>query len=842
MKRIIVLLLGLWMMSCSQQQANLQREIDFNFDWKFTLVEDTLPPNNVPLADQDWRDIRLPHDWSVEASFDSTLEGCVGYLPGGVGVYQKHFKTPVDLEKQNVFVLFDGVYNNATFWINGKKLGVNPYGYSPVYYDLSSYLKTNGEENSITVHVDHSRFADSRWYTGSGIYRNVKLITVDKLHIPIWGTFITTPEVTKEASKVHLQIELENNYTTDQNVEVVTSIVDAKGTELSKATSNTSLKSNQRNKITQDFTVKSPKLWSPESPTLYSALTQLKVDGKVVDEYSTPFGIRTIEFKVDEGFYLNGENTLVKGVCLHHDAGLVGTAVPLGIWERRLKLLKEGGVNAIRTSHNPFSKEFLDLCDRMGFLVQHELFDEFDYAKDKRQNFHDRHSDYATRGYDEHFQQWAKSDLQRTMRRDRNHPSVFQWSIGNEIEWTYLHYRYITGFYTDPKNPNKNKGFFGKPPMFTPEELKVRYDNWEKGEYILAETAKKLNDWVKEMDDTRPTTANLIIPQVSHVSGYADAVDIPGYSYRNVIFPWTKKYFPNTQVTTNECPGTWDDWKQVLEYPGVFSIFMWTGIDYIGERNERWPEKSAWGDMLDLAGFKVTGWNYFKSIWKDEPHISIGTLPLKKSGFKAHEMSGLPVAKNKGSYKWRNSNWHWNYKKGEKVLVEVTSNYATVELLLNGKSLGYRSMSDSPGRIMRWVVPFEEGELVARAKFGKEETVATLKSAGKPSQFTISADKKQLKADAYDVSHIVFQLKDKEGIPVKTEDVRVTFEVEGNAKLLGVDNGAWTNIQDFQSNTLTTSQGRALTIIQTTKEAGDIKITAKAEGYPDQTINLKSTH
>ncbi|KXX69291.1 glycoside hydrolase family 2 TIM barrel-domain containing protein [Flammeovirga sp. SJP92] len=841
MKGLIVLLLGIWLMSCSQQQTNLQREIDFNFDWKFTLVKDTLPPTQVPLVDQDWRAIRLPHDWSVEASFDSTLEGCVGYLPGGVGIYQKHFKTPVDLKDNNVFILFDGVYNNATFWINGRKLGFNPYGYSPLYFDLSSYLHQDDKDNVITVHVDHSRFADSRWYAGSGIYRNVKLVTVDKLHIPIWGTFITTPEVTKEQSKVHLQVELENHYATEQKVEVVTSILDENGKSIVQTSSHSTLKSNQKNKIEQDLTVKSPKLWSPDTPVLYNALTQLKVEGKVVDEYSTPFGIRSIEFKVNEGFYLNGENTLVKGVCLHHDAGLVGTAVPLGVWERRLRLLKEGGVNAIRTSHNPFSKEFLDLCDRMGFLVQNELFDEFDYPKDKRQNFHDRHSDYATRGYDEYFQKWAKSDLQRTMRRDRNHPSVFQWSIGNEIEWTYLHYRYITGFYTDPENPNKNKGFFGKPPMFTPEELKVRYDNWEKGDYILAKTAQKLNDWAKEMDDTRPTTANLIIPQVSHVSGYADAVDIPGYSYRNVIFPWAKKYFPDTQVTTNECPGTWDDWKQVLEYPGVFSIFMWTGIDYIGERNDRWPEKSAWGDMLDLAGFKVTGWNYFKSIWKDEPHISIGTIPLKKSGFKAHEMSGLPVAKKKNAYKWRNSNWHWNYKKGEQVLVEVTSNYSTVELLLNGKSLGYRSMSDSPGRIMRWVVPFEEGELVARAKFGKEETVTTLKTAGKPVKTTITADKKQLKADAYDVSHIVFQLEDKDGYPVKTENVKVTFEVEGNAKLLGVDNGAWTNIQDFKSNTLTTSKGRALTIIQSTKEAGDINITAKVDGYPDQTIMLKSS-
>ncbi|MEH0152687.1 glycoside hydrolase family 2 TIM barrel-domain containing protein [Limibacter armeniacum] len=820
-------------------KAPLQRETDFNFDWKFTLLADTSSLTKVPLADADWRAVRLPHDWSVEASFDSTLEGCTGYLPGGVGVYQKHFQTPVSPEEKSTFILFDGVYNNATFWLNGQELGINPYGYSPVYFDLTDKLKTDGTDNVLTVHVDHSRYADSRWYTGSGIYRNVKLITVDKLHIPIWGTFVTTPQISQGNAEVNIQIQVKNEEAKTSSFELKTLILDESGNEVAVKVQKQKLGKGQSATFTQTLNVVNPKLWDTEHPTMYKAVTSLSVKGKVVDEYNTPFGIRRLEFKEGEGFFLNGKSTLVKGVCLHHDGGLVGAAVPEGVWRRRLAKLKEAGVNGIRTSHNPFSEEFLNLCDEMGFLVQNEIFDELDYPKDKRLNMHDRIKDYITRGYSEHFQDWAKSDLTRTMLRDRNHPSVFQWSIGNEIEWTYLHYRYITGFFTDYENPNKNSGFYGKLPMYSPDELKKRYDEWEKGEYILANTAKRINGWVKELDTTRPTTANLIIPQVSHVSGYADAVDLVGYSYRNVIIPWAQKHFPHKQVTINECPGTWDDWKQVLEHPGVFSMYMWTGIDYMGERHGDWPEKSAWGDMLDLAGFEVQGWNYFKSIWNDQPHLSIGTLPLAESGFTADSLSGFAVAESKKSYKWRDSNMHWNYQKGDSVLVEVCANYATVELFLNGKSLGYRSMSESPDRLMRWVVPFAEGELVAKAKLGNLEEKASLKSAGKPVKMLLTADQSTLTANAYDVSHLVVQLVDSKGVPVQTEDVRVNFEVEGEAKLLGVDNGAKTNTEDFQKNNILTSKGRCLTIIQSTKTAGTVTVTAKAEGFESQSIEIQ---
>ncbi|WP_366185996.1 sugar-binding domain-containing protein [Flavobacterium ovatum] len=818
--------------------AQHSRESDFNFGWKFSL-DQKKDAFAKELNDAQWRKLNLPHDWSIEAPFDEKLEGATGYLPGGLGWYRKHFA--LDLKSgQSAFVLFDGVYNNSEVWLNGKKLGENPYGYTPFYFDLTPYLNKSGD-NVIAVKVDHTRYADCRWYTGSGIYRNVKLVVLNSVHIPIWGTYVTTPKVTKEQATVQIETKIKNKLNSKTEFTLVTKILNEKGKQVAKNQEKLLIDGNKEQAFTQYIHVKNPQLWDIETPNRYKVISEIKLNGKTLETYTTPFGIRSLRFTAGEGFFLNGKETLVKGVCLHHDAGLVGAAVPKGVWARRLKSLKEAGVNAIRTSHNPYSQEFLDLCDEMGFLVQDEIFDELDYPKDKRLNYHDRIKDSITRGYTNHFQKWGESDLKRTILRDRNHPSVYQWSIGNEIEWTYLEYRYATGFWTDRKDPQDSGEFWGSLPKFTPEQLKERYDKEVKGKYLLEETARRLNAWVKELDNTRPTTANLVIPQISHVSGYADAVDLVGYSYRNLILPWAQKHFPHKQVTINENPGTWDDWKQVIEYPGVFSMYMWTGIDYIGERDQKWPEKSGWGDILDLAGFKYQGFNYFKSIWVNKPHISIGTLPIKESGFTVDDITGQAVPKNKGSYKWRDSNMHWNYKKGEPIVVEVASNYAQVELFVNGRSLGSRSMNDSPERIFRWVVPFEEGTITAKAGFDGQEITSKIKTSSAPTSLKITTDKTTLTADGYDVAHIIVQLLDKAGNEVKTEDTKVTFDVQGDLKILGVDNGAASNIQNFQSNRLTTSQGRALMIVQSLHgKTGKTKITANSDQFKSETISIST--
>ena len=661
------------------------------------------------------------------------------------------------------------------------------------------------------------------------------------LYIPIRGTCVSTPEVSSAKATVKLETNIVNSSKKRNNFKLSTEIFDAEGKSIT--VQNTDLKLGAGKNITtsQTLEVINPKLWDTENPTMYKTVTTITSKGKIFDTYTTPFGIRKVEFKVGEGFFLNGKSTYMKGVCLHHDGGLVGSAVPKGVWQRRLQKLKDAGCNAIRTSHNPFSEEFLDLCDEMGFLVQNELFDEMDYPKDKRQNYHDRHDDYITRGYTEHFQKWGKSDLTRTILRDRNHPSVVQWSIGNEIEWTYLNYRYITGFWKDPKDPQKAGDFWGSIPMYSPEELKKRYEASEKRTYILAETAKRLNGWVKELDNSRTTTANLIIPQVSHVSGYADAVDIAGYSYRNVEIPWAQKNFPHKQVTINECPGTWDDWKQVLEYPGVYGMFMWTGIDYMGEANQKWPQKGWDGDMLDFAGFEKQGWNYFKSIWVNKPNIAIGTFPISASEFKVDSLSGKLISESKKELKWNTSraNMHWNYADNEMIVVEVTSNLPVVELFLNGKSLGSRSMSECPDRIFRWAVPFNAGILTAKAGFEGDEVSSELKTASAPVNIKLTTDKTTLSPDGYDVAHIIAQLIDKDGNEVKTSEVKLTFNVDGETKILGVDNGSNKSVQDYQSNQLVTSQGRALLLVQSLRKEGQITINATGDKLQSNKIKIK---
>ncbi|WP_366183856.1 glycoside hydrolase family 2 TIM barrel-domain containing protein [Flavobacterium ovatum] len=828
-------LIAAFLLVCTAVQSQ-QREQDFNFDWKFQLQENNQISKAIPLQDAAWRDVRLPHDYSVEASFDKKLEGCTGYLPGGIAWYQKHFDTPANSKNGNVYILFDGVYNNATFWINGTYLGENPYGYSPVYFDLSKYLKKDGTKNVISVHVDHSRYADSRWYTGSGIYRNVKLITTDKLHIPIWGTFVTTPDVTAENAKVAIETKVKNDYKQSQNLTLSTKIYEANGTLVKTETKEVKVGSGKEITVSQNVAITNPKLWSTETPNRYKAVTSILVKGKVIDEYTTPFGIRSIVFDKDNGFFLNGKATDVKGVCLHHDAGLVGAAVPKGVWRRRFLGLKEAGVNAIRTSHNPFSEEFLDLCDEMGFLVQNEIFDEMDNPKDKQHNMEEKSVQYMTRGYTEHFQKWGESDLKRTILRDRNHPSIFEWSIGNEIEWTYPGYKEVSGLW-DPGAGN----YWNQIPKLTKEEMKARYDALPNRKYKLAETAQRLSKWVKDLDTTRPVTANLIIPVASLASGYGDALDVVGFSYQTNQYDWTKKNYPNKMMTGSENSGTWQDWNSIIENPMVFSMYMWTGIDYMGESTDKWPQKGWDGDILDFAGFKKQGFNYFKSIWVNKPSVAIGTMPLKGSAFKMDELSKKAISDSKKALNWDNSkaNMHWNYTPGELVLVEVPTNLHVAELFLNGKSLGSRSLSDNPDRILRWVVPFEKGTLTVKGGFDGAEVVANLETSAAPYSIRLTTDATSLSADGYDVAHIIAQLVDEKGVEVKTENADLTFEVDGNAKVLGVDNGSNSNIQDYQSNKLTTDKGRALLLIQSLKKGGIVRIKASSKTLKSNSITVE---
>lgn len=839
-KNTALLLLTIIFFNCNKID-NQKENSDFNLDWKFYLSQED--KNVDEISEDNYKEVNLPHDWVVEQPFDSTLQKdayATGYIPSkGYGFYKKTFGLNIDKNQQS-YVLFDGVYNNSEVYLNGKKIGFHPYGYSPFYYNITNYLNKNGEENSLAVKIDHSRFADSRWYSGAGIYRNVDLIITDKLSIPIWGTFITTPKVSTQSATVNLKVKIDNNYATQYSAKISTKILDKNNNVVANSIAELLLENNSSKEIEQNIEITSPELWSIENPYLYKAITSVLKDDKVLQTYETTFGVRTIKFDTNTGFYLNGVNMKIKGVCLHHDGGLVGAAVPKGVWKRRLQILKDGGVNAIRISHNPASNEFLDLCDEMGFLVQDEFFDEWDNPKDKRFNQNESKStDYITRGYGEHFQEWAHKDLVNVMLSHRNHPSIFQWSIGNEIEWTYPRNAKATGFF---KNMSWQGNYFWSEPPYTTAQIKHQLETLPRGKYDIGKTANKLSKWTKELDTTRPVTANLILPSASFLSGYTDALDVVGYSYRRILYDYGHKNYPDKPIMGTENLAQYHEWKAIMERPFISGTFLWTGIDYMGEIRDPWPVRVQPSGMLNSAGFKKGSYHMMKTLWNDEPHIFIATQNIEKSLHKIDEKGNIaaksPTKWKHALWEWQDVNEHWNYKNKEIISVEIYSNCDEIELYLNNKSLGKKKLSDFEDHIYKWGVPFSDGVLEARGVKDGGIITEKLVTARKATNITLSILETNLTANGKDVAHIVLQLTDTKGNPVKTDEKRINFKIEGEAKLLGIDNGWKKSVEKFQSDSGTTFMGRTLIIVQSKNKKGSVKITASGEGLNSETVVL----
>ncbi|PWJ37965.1 glycoside hydrolase family 2 TIM barrel-domain containing protein [Sediminitomix flava] len=847
MKKLIYLVILTLAVSCHANKPIESRVTDFNFGWKFDLTQqndDTNKRTKVDFIDEAWEDVQLPHDWVIKGSYELKNEDtapATGYIyGGGIGWYRKNFSLSLE-ENQIAYVLFDGVYNNSEVFLNGKKLGEHAYGYSPFYYELNAELNQNGAENVLSVKVDHSRYADSRWYTGAGIYRNVELIVTDKLHIPVWGTFVNTPKVSAEEAEVNLNTEIANKYTQTQSFKLETHIINPQGIEVAQTTTDTSVEANSKTEINQKITVKKPSLWSIEKPYLYTAKTLIYKEDKVVDEYETTFGIRSIKFDANTGFYLNGENMKIKGVCLHHDAGLVGTAVPKEVWRRRLALLKEGGCNAIRVSHNPASEEFLDLCDEMGFLVQDEFFDEWDYPKDKRWNQKQKKQEYVTDGYAYIFQENAEKDLKNTILAHRNHPSIFQWSIGNEIEWTYPYMSAATGFFN---NMNWSGNYFWSPPPYSKEKIRNQLETLPKEKYTIGETAKKLVKWTKELDTTRPVIANCILPSASHETAYGESIDIVGYSYRRVLYDYGHKNYPNKVIMGTENLAQYHEWKAIMERPFIAGTFLWTGIHYMGEIRGAWPKKGTGSGMIDFAGFAGPSYHMMKTLWNEEPHAHFATQKIEKSINKIDPETGLLVAKKPDAWKkalweWHDVNEHWNYQEQEMISVEVYSNCNELELFLNDKSLGLRKLSEFEDHIYKWAVPFTKGELKVVGKKGEEAYTTSIHSANSAKSIQLAIDKTALNADGYDVAHVVAQIVDENGHPVKHEEQIIHFNVPEGLRLLGVDNGAIDNVQDHYAKSIETSNGRALLIVQATRGEGKVQVGVTAEGLKGDEVVLE---
>lgn len=816
------------------------RGLDFNREWKFQETEVVQDLHRLEYDDSAWDVVNLPHDWSTDKSFDEELgEGCTAYLLGGIGWYRKTFVTTPEMEDHLVNVQFDGIYNRSDIYCNGTFITFHPFGYSPCLVDLTPYLAPVGEENVIAVHVDHSRYADSRWYTGSGIYRKVSMHVLPKCHVPVWGVVVNTKDITEGSATVCAKIQVKNTEDSEKTVEVCNKVYGPSGELVKEAVLTVEIGSGEEKEVEVELVVSSPELWDVLDSKMYALYTEVWDDGEVVQVNKETFGIRYFAFDKDKGFFLNGVNTLIKGVCLHHDVGCVGTAIPKAVWKRRLEILIEGGTNAIRTAHNPVSEDFLDLCDELGLLVQEEFYDEWDNPKDKRFNGTENVVDYITRGHHEFFQEYAEKDLKAVMKRDINHPSIIQWSIGNEIEWTYPKYNEATGYF----GANASGNYFWMIPPRTKDEIQDTVDRMPRGLHEVGTTAQKLAKWTREVDMTRPVTANCILPSVSYATGYTDALDLVGYSYRQVIYNYGHENY-DLPVMGTENVAQWHEWKAVLDREFVSGIFLWTGADYLGEAGltkRKWPEKGSDGGLIDLASFKKPSYYMFQSLWTETPCVYIATQTVEKSLYELSDEGVLytqdPDAWQHRLWKWQDVNGHWNYENHETIALEIYSNCDEVTLYVNGTEVSTQYLKDFPDHIYKWAVPFKKGTVKAVGRKGEAEVVYEIHTAKERGSVKLTADVVQTSTDLDDAVHVMAQLCDIEGNPITHSEGKVVFQIEGAHKLLGIDNGSTASVQDCKATNIVTRKGQCLLILQGSV-VGNIKITATCEGVESNDINI----
>jgi beta-galactosidase len=775
------------------QAAATRTYIDLDSDWLFSLGD--FPAGPMPAFDDSgWRKLNLPHDWSIEGPFAPNLGSATGYAPGGIAWYRKHFKLDTAHKGNNVVVEFDGIYNNSEVWLNGQFIGRRPYGYSSFHIDLTPYLKFGKEENVLAVRVDHTRLPDSRWYTGSGIYRNVRLRINDKLHVGRWGVFVSVLQIKEDLATVRVETTVENNYDAKKGFSLRTEIMGPESRHIDSKTSLGTVENDNVQTLNQQFAIDSPKLWSPDSPQLYTVNTTVSAGSKVIDEISTTFGIRSAKFDPDKGFLLNGKPMKLKGVCIHHDAGCLGSAVPEKVLERRLRLLMDLGVNAIRTSHNPPDPELLNLCDRLGLLVKDEAFDEFTPGKNKwitgwNNGIPGRF------GYSEVFDQWSVSDIQDMVLRDRNHPSIIMWSIGNEIDYA-----------NDPySNPVLGKEYM---PQNPPADDMVK-------------CARPLIEAVKKLDPTRPVTAALANVAMSDAVGLPELLDIVGYNYQEARYADDHKQYPKRVIFGSENFHTYKDWLAVRDNEFISGQFLWTGIDYLGEAG-RWPDRAAAFGLLDLCGFKKPSAWFRQSLWSDKPMVYICTATGGGEGARS-------VRENET----------WNLEKGKNVTIRCYTNCAEVQLTLNDKPLGAKKLKEAPDGALIWQIPYEPGVLKAAGlKGGKTVCQYTLATAGKAAKIELSADSTELAADGKDVCHLSFQVVDSKGVRVPDAANEVKFEVDGPAAIIGIGNGDISDTSDCKAPVHKAYQGRGLAIIQSKTAPGKVTIKASSSELEGAKVTL----
>lgn len=728
--------------------------INVNKNWKFHLG-DAVGADYMGYDDNAWKDVTLPHDWSVEHPFDTAHSSGTGYLPGGTAWYRKHLVFPEDICKKTVRITFGGVYKHARVWINSNYLGTWAYGYSTFTFDISDFVREG--ENVICVRCEHNETADSRWFTGSGIYRDVEIEICEKNCFDKNGIFVTTKSVDENKNAV---------------VKVSYSAFGCDGAEFSVIKDGICVAKAKADGTAgnAEITVANADLWSPDSPAMYSLVCKAVKDSKVTDETVIPFGIRTFRFDPDEGFFLNGINMKLKGVCVHHDAGALGAAVPSAVWERRLKKFKESGCNALRTAHNPPSADLLDLCDRLGLLVMDEAFDEWEGTKNK---WWQGHNVYPPKrfGYAEDFSQWHKDDLEAMILRDRNHPSVILWSIGNEID--YPNDPYVTPLFDEVLGNNDAN----KPVQ------ERRYDNKKPDARRLATVAKKLVDIAHNVDPTRPVLSALSFPELSTRTGFSEALDISGYNYREHFYEEHHHLFPHKVIFGSENGHDPSAWYAVRDNDYICGQFLWTGVDFLGECRG-WPIRISQAGMLDLCGNEKPLFFRRKAMWTDTPFVKIAVSKGTKEQ----------------THVWSDS-FVYHAEKGETVSVSCYTNQPTAELFLNGKSLGKQAVTDFR---TAWELPFEEGTLTAVAGEASD-TLVSPKKAEKIVFNTIRTD---------DIIQVEVSLCDAKGNLSCADDKCIYYQLIGDGEILGIENGKPDDLTCYAEKYRFTYNGRAIVYIR----------------------------
>lgn len=807
-KKIFLLVSALFIAGTIAAQVSFGKPEKINENWKFAL-QDIENAKNTDFNDSRWQKIDLPHDWSVKGQLSPTLASCTGYLPGGIGWYRKSINIPIEKQNEKVYLYFEGVYNRSDVYINGQHVGSRPNGYISFMYDATPFLKF-GEENIIAVRVDHSRSADSRWYTGSGIYRDVWLVYSNPVRIAQWGVY-AYPQVSKNRGVLNIEVEMNNDSKNSESLTIVNELFDKNGKSMARNRERLSVSPGNTSKITTKLSVSNPALWSINNPYLYTLKTSVLKNGEEIDSSETKTGFRTYTFDPNKGFALNGEWMKVKGVCLHHDAGVLGSAVPKDIWKRRLLNLKEIGCNAIRTSHNPQASDLYELCDELGFLVMNEAFDEWEFPKRKWLEGWN----VGTPGFEgtyDFFEEWGERDLADMVRRDRNHISIFAWSIGNEVDYPNDPYSHPvldgggdTGF-TQP--------IFGGYKKDAPDAMR------------LGNIAKRLAAVVRKYDKSRPVTAGLAGVAMSNQTEYPDALDIAGYNYTESMYDSDHKKYPNRVIFGSENRHDLNAWKAVRDKEFIFGQFLWTGIDYLGESG-RWPSRGFYSGLLDFGGFIKPRGYFRQSLWSDKPMAYLGTYPTpgKGSVSQMKDVWSQLEAESSSNYVERTPSidaWPvWNYHDGQMIRVVCYTNAQQAKLLLNNNEVGTAQPYNSETGIIYWDIPYQSGTLrvVGMDNAGKEISSYEISSSQRPAALKVVSEEQTITED--DVAQIIVQVVDEKGIPVMLSDNEVTCRIIGNARLLGLEASNNSDMSDYTDNVHRVFHGRILAVIKPTGQTGD---------------------